>query len=171
MSRGRWRRAIVTCPPPPPAQPEALVHCSRVSWEEKVGSLRSAPPPRGGLLISLPVEQQLLELKPNGSNDGNCKIPTLSSCRQGRRGALRSSARDAAIRPLGCPLPRWTRCGCAVHPSRRGKRRRDQGRPQAPVARPTPTHARTLAPQPRQTFPARAWQNTYCGKPVATGYL
>ena len=49
--------------PPPPAQPEALAHCSYVSWEKKVGSLGSATPPRGELLISLPVEQQLLELK------------------------------------------------------------------------------------------------------------
>ena len=88
--------------PPPPAQPEALAHCSCLMGK-KVGSLRSASPPTGEpeLLISLPVEQQLQELKPNGSNSGNRKIPTLSSCRRGRREALRSTARDAAIQPLG----------------------------------------------------------------------
>ncbi len=32
---------------------------------------------RDELLISLPVEQQLLELKPNGSNVGNHGIPTF----------------------------------------------------------------------------------------------
>jgi hypothetical protein len=94
------RRATVTCPRP---RPPSLKHSptARVLWEKKVGSLRSASPPTGELLISLPVEQQLQELKPNGSNSGNRKIPTLSSCRRGRRKALRSTARDAAIRPLG----------------------------------------------------------------------
>ena len=48
--------------PPPPAQPEALAHCSCLVGE-KVGSLRSASPPAGELLISLPIEQQLQELK------------------------------------------------------------------------------------------------------------
>ena len=103
-----------------PPRPPSLKHSptARVLWGKKVGSLRSASPPTGELLISLPVKQQLQELKPNGSNSGNRKIPTLSSCRQGRREALRSTARDAAIRPLGFgSLPRWTRCGCAVHPS------------------------------------------------------
>ena len=78
------RRATVTFPRP---RPPSLKHSptARVLWGKKVGSLRSASPPTGELLISLPVEQQLQELKPNGSNSGNRKIPTLSSCRQGRR--------------------------------------------------------------------------------------
>ena len=84
-----------------------------------------------------------------------------------------SMARNAAVRLLGWPLPQWTRCKCAVHPSRRGKRRRDQGRPQAPVARPTPTHARTLEPTPRRNVP-RAYMAKYlpwqtCGDRVPVG--
>jgi len=52
----------VTCPRP---RPPGLKHSStaRVLWEKKVGSLRSASPPTSELLNSLPVEQQLQELK------------------------------------------------------------------------------------------------------------
>ncbi len=42
------------------------------------------------LLIILPFEQQLPELKPNGSNVGNRGIPTLSGCRRNRMGAVRN---------------------------------------------------------------------------------
>ena len=53
-------------------------------------SLRSAKfPSMIQLLISLPVEQQLLELKPNGSKIGNRGIPTWSARRESRVGALR----------------------------------------------------------------------------------
>ncbi len=41
------------------------------------------------LLISLPVEQQLLELKPNGSRIDNRCIPTWSARRESLVGALR----------------------------------------------------------------------------------
>ena len=47
--------------PPPPAQPEALVHCSCLmgekSWKPQIRNTTA-----GELLISLPVEQQLQEL-------------------------------------------------------------------------------------------------------------
>jgi hypothetical protein len=48
-----------------PPRPPSLKHSptARVLWEKKVGSLRSASPPAGELLISLPIEQQLQELK------------------------------------------------------------------------------------------------------------
>ncbi len=165
---------------PRPARPEAIARCSCVSREEKKlkPQIRNITK-RDELLISLPVEQQLLELKPNGSNDGNHGIPTLSSCRWDRRGALRVAAalqimlyfhiilyhiilralrfdgerrRDPAAR---LAPPQWTRCGCAVHPSRRGKRRRDQGRPQPPMARPTPCSFRPCALSP-------SWSWVWC---------
>ncbi len=83
-----------------------------------------------------------------------------------------SMARNAAVLLLGWPLPQWTRCGCTVHPSRRGKWRRDQGRPQPPMTRPTPNSgSHPFAAYPGKAFPARTRQNTYCCKPVATGYL
>ena len=166
------RRATVTCPRP---RPPGLKHSptARVLWEKKVGSLRSASPPTGELLISLPVEQQLQELKPNGSNSGNRKIPTLSSCRQGRRESppvdgvsTPRSGRWASVPSpgglvAGAPCIRVNEASGAV--IRGDPKHRWPARPQL-------MHA-PLGQHPGETFPARTWQNTYRGKPVATGYL
>ena len=75
--------------PPNPGRTEAIAFAG----SERGGkneSLRSAKfPSMNQLLISLPVEQQLLELKPNGSKIGNRGIPTWSARRESRVGALR----------------------------------------------------------------------------------
>jgi hypothetical protein len=70
-------------PLPHPTRTEvAAVHC--VLTVKKGGSLRSATTPTKGnrLLISLPVEQQLLELKPNGLKICNSRVPTSSGRRE-----------------------------------------------------------------------------------------
>jgi hypothetical protein len=85
-SRGRSRASTPLpwpWPRPHPTRTEvAAVHC--VLTVKKGGSLRSATTPTKGdrLLISLPVEQQLLELKPNGSKIGNTRVPTSSGRRE-----------------------------------------------------------------------------------------
>jgi hypothetical protein len=94
-----------------PARTEvAAVHC--VLTVKKGGSLRSATTPtkRDRLLISLPVEQQLLELKPNGSKIGNTRVPTSS----GRR-----ESSTWLVHPPEVPLQ--VRC-VSEGPSRGGKR-------------------------------------------------
>ena len=83
MSEGpesRFARGVGAAPPGPgpgprPTRTEAAA-VLYVLAAKKVGSLRSATTPTKGdrRLISLPVEQQLLELKPNGS-----KVATLAT--------------------------------------------------------------------------------------------
>jgi hypothetical protein len=58
-------------------------------WWKKVEASDPQHHQRDELFISLPVEQQLLELKPNGSNVGNHGIPTLSGRLWDRKGAFR----------------------------------------------------------------------------------
>ena len=87
--------------PAPPAQPEALVHCSCLvgekSWKPQIRITTA-----GELLISLPVEQQLQELKPNGSNKWQPWNPDLVELPPGSQGKPSGRRRlDAAIRPLG----------------------------------------------------------------------
>jgi hypothetical protein len=102
---------------PHPGRTEAIA----LAGSERGGkneSLRSAKfPSMNQLLISLPVEQQLLELKPNGSKIGNRGIPTWSA----RRGvewepseSLARLRRDPAVGPAPS---RWSRCECAASES------------------------------------------------------
>ncbi len=108
MSEGlepRFARGVGAAPPGPgpgprPTRTEAAA-ALYVLAAKKVGSLRSATTPTKGdrRLISLPVEQQLLELKPNGS-----KMATLAS--RPRRAAVR-----AAERVLGWSIPRVPAAG------------------------------------------------------------
>jgi hypothetical protein len=70
------------------------------------------------LLISLPVEKQLLELKPNGSKIGNRGIPTWSARRESRVGALRVVG-EIAPRPgsRAGPFPVVTLRVCSIRVS------------------------------------------------------
>ena len=109
----RFARGVGAAPPGPgpgprPTRTEAAA-ALYVLAAKKVGSLRSATTPTKGdrRLISLPVEQQLLELKPNGS-----KMATLAT--RPRRAAGRVV--------LGWSIPRRSRCRCAARPSRGGER-------------------------------------------------
>ena len=91
MSEGpesKFARGVGAAPPGPgpgprPTRTEAAA-ALYVLAAKKVGSLRSATTPTKGdrRLISLPVEQQLLELKPNGSKIGNTRVPTSSGRRE-----------------------------------------------------------------------------------------
>jgi hypothetical protein len=164
MSEGpesRFARGVGAAPPGPGLGPHPtrteVAAALYVLAAEKGESLRSATTPTKGdrRLISLPVEQQLLELKPNDS-----KMATLAP--RPRRAAGRVVL-GWLVHPPG------SRCRCAARPSRGGEGPWSGECHIPPVAHPSPCSETQCMQNQRQFVPRAQTSFSTCVDLVPVG--